>query len=100
MEDTKKLQELGMKLIEAKKRYYRAEFSLENALSSFGISFRNEMKRIEGRTTEGAINSKVIEAARNERNEIKLAQINLAEVEIMYELEKLRLQYGGDNENS
>lgn len=86
---------LGIKLIEAKKRYFRAEYNLESVISEFDISFRREMKQTDGKTTETAIKNKVMEHARPERNEIKLAQINLAEAEIKYEIEKLRLQYEG-----
>lgn len=97
---TEKLFILGNNLIQAKKRYYRAEFALESALSDFGIIYRREMKTAEGRTTEGAINNKVMEAARVERNEIKLAKINLSEAEILYDMEKLRLQYEGENNDN
>ena len=100
MKDMKNLLALGMKLMDAKKRYYRAEFNYESAISEIDISYRDERKPQAGRMTEAEVRAHVMEQARPERNELKLAQINLAEVEIMYELEKLSLQYGGDDANS
>ncbi len=94
MNNTEKLFILGNKLIEAKKRFYRAEYDFENQFATTDSFFREGKRTSKHVKTEAEIKSEIIIATKKQRNELKLSKINLAQSEIEYELEKFRLQFG------
>jgi hypothetical protein len=92
---TEKLFILGNNLIQAKKNYCQKEYIL---LKNMAFSDAGE-RRIAGtrRRMESDIKAAVDVDCLTEHNDVKLARIKLDEAEILYEMEKLRLQYEGDN---